>query len=289
MPTFHDLQQGSAEWLAFRKDKITATDIGVIMGISPYKSPYMLWQEKLGLKDPELENDAMRRGKELEPIALKLYCDFSGWEMEPRIVTKIGQEWAMASLDGISKCASHLVEIKCPGRKAHEDAKNGDVNPLYIMQMNWQMYCADVLKCDYWSFDGEIGYCIPFSKDHKLIDEMIVKAKEFLEMMRTVTPPPFTDLDYEDKSEDAHWDNLMAYYRDYDEMEKKGKLGKEHVKKLLIEASEGRNCKGSSSRFTKVVTKGRIQYEQIELLKEIDLEQYRGPNIESYRISLEKE
>ena len=42
------LEQGSAEWLAARRQMVTSTDLPVIMGLSPYKSEATLAREKLG-------------------------------------------------------------------------------------------------------------------------------------------------------------------------------------------------------------------------------------------------
>ncbi len=298
MPVFHDsLIQGSSEWLEFRKNKITATDIGVIMQISPYKSTFMLWQEKLGLIEPEPENDAMRRGKLLESDALREYCNLKKIDMSPAVVTHSEFPWAMASLDAISQDHTAICEIKCMGRKNHEEAMGGHVNPLYNMQMQWQMFVTGLYECDYFVYcDEYMGMptsyrCITVKRDQELIDKMIIAAKEFLQCLRTITPPPFSDMDYEDKSNCPHWDNLMAYYADYDKMEKDGKAGKEHFKKLLIEAANGRNCKGSNSTFTKVITKGRVDYVKIVETYNItqeELEKYRGESVESYRITLAK-
>ncbi len=40
------LIQNTPEWHAFRRKRIGASDAPVIMGISPWKTPYQLWIEK---------------------------------------------------------------------------------------------------------------------------------------------------------------------------------------------------------------------------------------------------
>ena len=60
------------EWLAARMLDVTASDIGALLGISPWKSREALITEKrLGEREPE--NDAMRRGRILEPAVAKHY------------------------------------------------------------------------------------------------------------------------------------------------------------------------------------------------------------------------
>ena len=287
MPVFHDsLIQGSQAWLDFRKDKISASNIAVICGISPYQSQYMLWSQMLNLTEPEAENAAMRRGKDLESTALDAYCKLTGKTMRPAVVTHSEHPWAMCSLDGISDDDSSICEIKIMGSKNHAEAMTGVVKPIYNYQANWQMYVTGLYENDYfaWSEDSNIIIKIPRNDD--LISEMVKKAKEFLHCLRTITPPAYTELDYDDKSDDPHWDSLMSHYALFDEMEKKGKAGKEHIKMMLIEASNGRNCKGSNSKFTKVTTIGRIDYTKIPEIQGLDLESYRGKSVESYRITI---
>jgi putative phage-type endonuclease len=56
-----------AEWLEARRRGITASEIAIVMGLSPYGSPYALYHSKLGnLPDPE-DTGALERGRVLEP------------------------------------------------------------------------------------------------------------------------------------------------------------------------------------------------------------------------------
>ena len=45
-----DLVQRSDAWFEWRKTGITASMIPVIMGLSPYQTPYRLWAELVGWK-----------------------------------------------------------------------------------------------------------------------------------------------------------------------------------------------------------------------------------------------
>ncbi len=54
------LIQHSNEWLELRKNKIGASDAPIIMKVSPWKTPYRLWEEKLGLTEC-VSNQAMKR------------------------------------------------------------------------------------------------------------------------------------------------------------------------------------------------------------------------------------
>ena len=53
-----DLNQRSPEWLQWRSQGITASDIPIILGLSPYKTPWQLWAEKVGrINAPDISNN----------------------------------------------------------------------------------------------------------------------------------------------------------------------------------------------------------------------------------------
>nr|WP_305831162.1 YqaJ viral recombinase family protein [Photobacterium leiognathi] len=64
-----DLVQRTEAWFDWRKEGITASMIPVIMGLSAYQTPYQLWAEFVGLKEPDdlSGNYHVQRGVEQEP------------------------------------------------------------------------------------------------------------------------------------------------------------------------------------------------------------------------------
>jgi len=62
----------------------------------------------------------------------------------------------------------------------------------------------------------------------------------------------------------------------------------ETKKQLLLYAVKDQNKVGNL-HIAKILTKGSVDYSKIEALKSIDLEQYRKPTKESYRITVDKE
>lgn len=69
----HDL------WLESRKKGIGGSDAAAALGMSPYKSKYTLWCEKIGLVDGEVEdNEAMRLGRDLEAYVAQRFYEETG-------------------------------------------------------------------------------------------------------------------------------------------------------------------------------------------------------------------
>lgn len=59
-------------WLALRRQDVTASSAGALLGVHPYVTAFALWAEKTGAVTPDGEiTEAQERGLELEPIAVK--------------------------------------------------------------------------------------------------------------------------------------------------------------------------------------------------------------------------
>jgi putative phage-type endonuclease len=56
-----------AEWLEARRKGVTASEIAVIMGLSPYSSPYALYHQKLGILPADEQTPEMEFGTFCEP------------------------------------------------------------------------------------------------------------------------------------------------------------------------------------------------------------------------------
>ncbi|WP_433225454.1 YqaJ viral recombinase family protein [Actinomadura formosensis] len=58
---------GREEWLAARVPLVTASDIGVVLGISPFGSPFNLFWVKRGAIPEDYDNERLSLGRHLEP------------------------------------------------------------------------------------------------------------------------------------------------------------------------------------------------------------------------------
>lgn len=84
------------EWLAHRKDGIGASEVGTILGINPYETPYQLWLKKTGqAQQIQEENLPMRLGHLLEDGVAKLWSEETGREI---IANSIG-DWQYVSVE----------------------------------------------------------------------------------------------------------------------------------------------------------------------------------------------
>lgn len=66
------------EWLEERKKSLGGSDMGAVLGLNKWRSPFAVWAEKTG-KLPETEdNEAMRQGRDLEGYVAQRFEEKSG-------------------------------------------------------------------------------------------------------------------------------------------------------------------------------------------------------------------
>lgn len=279
----NELVQGSPEWKALRMNKIGSSDSPVIMGVSPYKTPYMLWEEKLGLRKVEV-NAAMRRGTELEDEARKEFEHLHNVSVFPDVVLSEEYPWAMASLDGIDLDRKIVVELKNVNRHDHQLALDGIVPEKYFPQCQKILLLTKLPFIHYYSHDPLNPATVIVPRDDAYISDLIEKEKEFYRCMCEFDPPPLTDKDYVDMSGDAMWAITCEAYRQAVEKRKAIEEAENALRKDLIEMAQGKNSKGCGIKMTRSIRRGFIQYDKVPQLQGVDLEPYRKPPIESWRI-----
>lgn len=70
------------QWLQWRRDDLTCSDLGAVAGVDEYRSPLAVYAEKRGLIIPE-ETPIMRRGRWFESAAVAaLHETLDGWTFE---------------------------------------------------------------------------------------------------------------------------------------------------------------------------------------------------------------
>lgn len=236
------LEQGSQEWLDFRKSRIMASDIPIILGVSKWSTPYVLWQEKLGFKEGQKENFAMRRGSELEPFVRDLYNDKHETKFVPMVICHDELEFFGASLDGIYK--DEVLEIKCTSLENHRLAEEGKIPDVYYPQVQWQLFVAGLEKGVYVSyFDREIAE-VKYTIDLDYVtNTLIPKAKEFLTYLTDYIEPPKSDKDYIQIT-DPEFEKYAREYKASKEMLDLYDEKVKYYKNKLISLTDDSNCKG---------------------------------------------
>jgi putative phage-type endonuclease len=143
-----NFENSSPEWHALRNQAgvISGSEIGAILGLSPFTSAMTLWAEKTGrLERPRIGNTAMRLGQLVEPAIRELYKE----QHPEHIVEEVGTyasksyEWMHANPDGIcldENGQPYILEIK------HTSTYWDAVPEHYKAQVFWYMFVFDLKK-----------------------------------------------------------------------------------------------------------------------------------------------
>lgn len=277
-------EQGSPEWLSFRKNKIGSSDAPIIVGESPWKTPYQLWQEKLGQTEEPVQTYAMIRGHMMEEKARSAYEILKGEVFFPMVVQHVEHSWQISSLDGISIDGRSAVEIKCPGKEDHALAVSGKIPCKYKAQLQHHLYVCGLSSIDYFSFNGEVGVIIEVKRDTDYLINLLKKEREFYYCLQTKTPPAFTEKDFIIKDDDLNYGEKARIWLEAKHTLNKAQEEEEKARQELIDASLGRNTRGFGIRIQKLLRKGPIVYEDIPELKSIDVEKYRKDAISYFKV-----
>lgn len=65
------------DWLEERRKSLGGSDMGAVLGLNKYRSPYTVWAEKTGRIGEAPENEAMRVGRDLEPYVASRFEEAS--------------------------------------------------------------------------------------------------------------------------------------------------------------------------------------------------------------------
>jgi len=285
------MEQRTESWEEWRAKGLGSSDAPIIMGVSPWLTPYELWEQKTKRSKPKETNWAMERGNQLEPKARAHYQLLCEIDMPATLREHALYSCLRASLDGYSaEKGGRILEIKCPGKEDHAKAVAGQIPEKYIWQLVHQLAVANAEVADYFSFDGERGVIVPFHRDLKLEEKLIQQELAFWELIKTDTPPELGERDFKvlrGKKEKALFEKFKKLKLDADASSER----LEEVRKEILDQIKDPRVICADVQLMRIERKGAIDYSKIPELKSIDLEQYRKkPSVVStLRIKTEKE
>jgi putative phage-type endonuclease len=281
------LQQNTPEWRAFRRTKLGASDCPAIMGKSPYKTPYGVWCEKV-LGTEQHVTAAMQRGTNLEAEARAEAERILGTTWTPEVVISLKYSWAMASLDGISSDRKSILEIKCPGSAIYDQFMEGnkEIPEHWLWQIQHQLAVTEVNQAILFVYFGQDRQSFTFhvSADQDKIDRLIeVETKFWFDHVCEEIPPELTDKDYVERN-DSIWKAMVERHKVIQETLKYWEDQEKQSRDAIIKEA-GVPSKGAGLKASKYYVRGNIDYKAIPELQGMNLDFYRKPGREQWRIT----
>lgn len=141
------------EYKISRSTCVSARDVPVMLGISPFQSREELLLEKCNYKRKKPFTESMKRGVILEPVAMGHFCkqmNFDPDDIEyPGFTRHKKYDFIGGVPDGIYK--NSLIEIKCPSKFTEKPVV------FYEQQMQVYMQIFDIDTCYYVEYIENIG------------------------------------------------------------------------------------------------------------------------------------
>jgi putative phage-type endonuclease len=204
------------QWIWHRKQGIGGSDAAAIAGVHKYKSPLVLYMEKVGLYEQKVENEAALWGNLLEDTVAKEFIrrynealsdEFESQGINMYNLAKIQRrnailqhdeyDFMLMNVDRFMSCpvkGRGILEVKTASVRVADEWKGEDVPNAYFVQV--QHYLA-ITGLDYAYMAVLIGgqemryYYIP--RDQEFIDDLIEIEKRFWYENVLASNPPEVD------------------------------------------------------------------------------------------------
>jgi putative phage-type endonuclease len=190
------------EWLAYRKQGVGGSDVGAIMGISPYRSALQVYLDKI--EDTTTEdlflipddNPKTKMGHIMEPVIASLFTEETGKEImryDNKIFINEKFPLFLGSFDGIVyEDGKEIAVLECKNVGGFGTKLWSDGVPLYYQaQVQHYMLVADLplayvaVLIDGWDFQ-----IYEVSRDDAFISAMIRNVEYFWEEHVKAKLPP---------------------------------------------------------------------------------------------------
>jgi putative phage-type endonuclease len=181
-----------ALWLEERRKGIGGSDVAAIMGLSPWKTAYQVYQEKRKEVEDWGGNSLTDWGKRMEPAIRQWYSDETGRDVRlpDKIMYHPQHPFMLASLDGFTD-DGRVVEIKTArSGKNWGEPETNQIPDYYAVQVHHYMTITGFQVADIPVSIAGGSPSLYIVEADKEISEMIIEAcAKFWERVQSGNPP----------------------------------------------------------------------------------------------------
>lgn len=179
-----NVEQGTDEWKQERLKRITASQLPILMGLSPYQTPLQLLKEKLTGVEAEVNSYKQVlfiKGHNAERSAREWLESHLNVKFPPKVILSTKCTDLLASLDGFNQDKNIIFEAKYMGAKSLLEVKQGKIKDHHLCQIQGQLLASGAQKCVYFATtddgDSAMAEIKPDANYASKIDEAV---KEFM-------------------------------------------------------------------------------------------------------------
>lgn len=286
------MKQRTDEWMRTRKGRITASNVGAILGVAPYATRADVMRRMVrdyhGAESEVSSNVATEYGTGNEHGALIDFRLETGEDVqEVGFITR--EDWAGCSPDGLIGDDAGL-EIKCPFGKrkdAKPEFKSIIEQPHYYAQVQFSLWVTGRKRWAFyqWAPGGTSLEEVPVSVEWQ--DENLPLLRQFYAEYLDAIKDPGEYLAPLRKEIDGIKASMLL--REYDEMaeaEERAKERKSAILNELVEMADGKNAEICGRKLTHIEKAGAVSYAKAikDLCPGADLDPYRGKPSSYWRL-----
>ncbi|MDI3534796.1 MAG: hypothetical protein PWQ82_1161 [Thermosediminibacterales bacterium] len=183
------------EWLKERRKGIGGSDAAAIVGLDRYRSAFDVYADKLGLKEEQTDNEAMRQGRDLEGYVAARFMEATGKKVRRRnaILQHPEYPWMLADIDRWVVGENAGMEAKTTSVLNRHKFSQGEFPPNYYVQC---MHYMAVTGADKWYLAvlvlNKAFHVFTIERDENEIAALIEAEKHFWEehILKQIPPQP---------------------------------------------------------------------------------------------------
>jgi putative phage-type endonuclease len=285
-------KQRTKEWFEQRKWRITASSVGAILGVDPYRTPAdvlrAMVRDMHGAEREFTGNIATEYGTFHEEGArIELAMELGQEVQKAGFVVSEEHPWLGASPDGFVN-DQFVVEIKCPYslRTGEGEHKTCLEQPQYYAQVQVQLIVTGRPAAIFYQWAPHKTKIEIIVRDREWENENLWKLRQFwLDAMEERDNPAHLEpLRVEIETPEA--DALMQKYHEVCRQLNKLEVEKKEIIEQVAKMAGERDAVVCGYKLTKVVREGPVNYSKIvkDNLPQIDVEPYRGKGSEYWRL-----
>ena len=182
-------------WLQYRKQGIGGSDAGAVCGLNPYRTAIQVYYDKTSDATEDIDNEAMRQGRELEEYVAKRFCEASGKRVRRANAMFYDEKnpFMLADVDRMIVGENAGLECKTASPYSEEKWRDDKIPLSYQLQCYHYM---SVCNADAW-YIAVLIYGRDFKyyrieRDDEVIENLIRIEKEFWNeyVLKQVIPDP---------------------------------------------------------------------------------------------------
>lgn len=189
------LEMPRDEWLELRRKGIGGSDAAAIVGLDRWRSAFDVYADKVGLKQEEPDNEAMRQGRDLEGYVASRFAEVTGKKVRRRNAILQHPEYPhiIANIDRWVVGENAGLECKTTSVLNRAKFSQGEFPPSYYVQC---MHYMAVTGAERWYLAvlvlNKAFHVFTIERDEAEIAALVQAEKHFWEehVLKQIPPAP---------------------------------------------------------------------------------------------------